>query len=77
MVKSAKLALSVDANSVFYIEEGVVPKFGFLFDTTLFRRHFETKGRFATYLSDKPVWLIIAEQSHALEGAANVANELS
>ncbi len=74
---AGNLALTLGAKGGIYIGGGVVPKLGTLFDTTLFRQRFETKGRFATYLSDIPVWLIIAEQSPALEGAANVANELS
>lgn len=73
---AGNLALTLGAKGGIYIGGGVVPKLGSLFDIALFRQRFETKGRFAKYLSEIPVWLINSEQSPALEGAASVANQL-
>jgi len=72
---AGNLALTLGAQGGVYIGGGVVPRLGNLFDPTLFRQRFETKGRFAPYLSQIPVWLITTEQSPALEGAASVANQ--
>lgn len=71
---AGNLALTLGAKGGIYIGGGVVPKLGPLFDTALFRQRFEDKGRFSQYLAEIPVWLIIAEPSPALEGAASVAN---
>jgi glucokinase len=36
----------------------------------MFRARFEDKGRFRSYLSTIPTWVIVSEQSPALIGAA-------
>ena len=54
-----------------YIGGGVVPRLGAWFDASPFRQRFEAKGRFESYLREIPVWVITAEQSPALMGAAH------
>lgn len=52
------LALTFGARSGVYIAGGIVPKFGRLFDTKLFRRHFIAKDRYRDYLMPIPTYLI-------------------
>jgi glucokinase len=40
------------------------------FETSNFRERFEAKGRFSAYLKEIPVWVINAQESPALLGAA-------
>ncbi len=67
---AANLALTLGAMGGVYIGGGIVPRLGTWFDQSPFRQRFEAKGRFGHYLSDIPVWVIISEQSPALQGAA-------
>jgi glucokinase len=64
------LALTLGARGGVYIGGGIVPRFLGWFETSSFRQRFEAKGRFAPYLSSIPVWVIRAEESPALLGAA-------
>jgi len=64
------LALTLGARGGVYIGGGIVPRFLGWFETSSFRQRFEAKGRFASYLRNIPVWVIQAEESPALLGAA-------
>jgi glucokinase len=67
---AGNLALTLGARGGVYIGGGIVPKLGAWFDQSPFRERFESKGRFRAYLKDIPVWVITADQSPALAGAA-------
>lgn len=67
---AGNLALTLGARGGVYIGGGVVPRLGTWFDTSPFRERFEAKGRFEGYQSEIPVWVITAQQSPALLGAA-------
>lgn len=67
---AGNLALTLGARGGVYIGGGVVPRLGTWFDGSPFRGRFDAKGRFETYLSQIPVWVITAQQSPALLGAA-------
>lgn len=66
---AGNLALTLGALGGVYVGGGIVPRLEGAFDRTLFRRRFEDKGRFATYLQPVPAWLITAP-TPALLGAA-------
>ena len=55
-------------NNIF-IDGGVVPKLGAWFDESPFRARFEHKGRFSTYVTAVPTFVILAENP-ALRGLA-------
>ena len=65
------LALTLGARGGVYIGGGIVPRLMGWFETSNFRQRFEAKGRFANYLREIPVWVIQANESPALWGAAN------
>lgn len=67
---AGNLALTLGARGGVYVGGGIVPRLGAWFDTSPFRERFETKGRFQSYLSELPVWVITSAQSPALHGAA-------
>jgi glucokinase len=71
---AGNLALTLGAKGGVYIGGGVVPKLGDLFDPERFRQRFAAKGRYEDFLNAIPMWLITAEQSPALQGAASVAD---
>jgi glucokinase len=52
------LALTFGARGGVYVAGGVIPRLGDAFDTGLFRRRFEAKGRFGSWLRHVPTWLI-------------------
>ncbi|MDI9334921.1 MAG: glucokinase [Cytophagales bacterium] len=64
------LALTIGARGGMYIGGGIVPRLGKRFDASAFRTRFEAKGRFKTYLSQIPVWVIDSPVSPALSGAS-------
>lgn len=66
------LALTLGAKGGVYIGGGIVPRFATQFAASDFRRQFEAKGRFQSYLEKIPVWLITAA-TPALRGAAYAA----
>jgi glucokinase len=66
---AGNLALTLGARGGVYIGGGVVPRLGPAFDEARFRQHFESKGRFVSYLRPVPTWLITAA-TPALLGAA-------
>lgn len=55
---AGNLALTLGATGGIYIGGGIVPKLGPLFYQSDFRRQFEAKGRFASYLEDIPTFVI-------------------
>jgi glucokinase len=66
---AGNLALTLGARGGVYLGGGIVPRLGERFAQLPFRERFEAKGRFSSYLSAVPCWVITAE-SPALMGAA-------
>ena len=64
------LALTLGARGGVYLGGGIVPRWLGWFETSNFRERFEAKGRFSAYLKEIPVWVINAQESPALLGAA-------
>lgn len=64
------LALTLGARGGVYVGGGIVPRLGDAFANSRFRASFEDKGRFRGYLEAIPVFVIHAEVSPALLGAA-------
>ncbi len=56
---AGNLALTLGARGGIYIGGGIVPRLGERFFTSGFRQRFEEKGRFASYLSPVPVYVIL------------------
>jgi glucokinase len=66
------LALTLGAVGGVYIGGGIAPRVRSFLETSTFRSNFESKGRFSSYLSAIPIWLIDAPVSPALEGASTL-----
>ena len=66
---AGNLALTLGARGGVYIGGGIVPQLGAGFDAELFRRRFESKGRFTRYLKAIPTRVIVAP-APALIGAS-------
>jgi len=73
---AGNLALTLGARGGVYIGGGIVPRLGDWIDRSAFRERFIAKGRFRGYLDAIPTWLIHAETSPALIGAARALDEL-
>ena len=73
---AGNLALTLGARGGVYIGGGIVPRLGDWIDRSSFRERFIAKGRFRGYLDAIPTWLIHAETSPALIGAARALDEL-
>jgi glucokinase len=73
---AGNLALTLGARGGVYIGGGIVPRLGDWIDRSTFRERFIAKGRFRGYLDAIPTWLIHAETSPALIGAARALDEL-
>jgi len=67
---AGNLALTLGARGGVYIGGGIVPRLGDAFMRSRFRACFEDKGRFRAYLEAIPVFVIHADVSPALLGAA-------
>ena len=67
---AGNLALTLGARGGVYIGGGIVPRLLPELERSSFRERFEAKGRFRDYLHAMPVWVIRAEVSPALAGAA-------
>ncbi|MEO6661399.1 MAG: glucokinase [Burkholderiaceae bacterium] len=67
---AGNLALTLGARAGVYVGGGIVPRLGDAFTRSGFRASFENKGRFRSYLEPIPVFVIHAEVSPALLGAA-------
>ena len=68
---AANLVVTLGARAGCYIGGGIVPRLGDYFATSPFRARFEAKGRFATYVSAVPTFVILAE-TPALRGLATL-----
>jgi glucokinase len=66
---AGNLALTLGAGGGIYIAGGIVPKLGLFFERSDFRRGFEAKGRFRSYLVKIPTY-VITHPAPALLGAA-------
>ena len=73
---AGNLALTLGARGGMYIGGGIIPRLGDWIDRSTFRERFVAKGRFRDYLDGIPTWLIHAEMSPALIGAANALDQL-
>ena len=73
---AGNLALTLGSRGGMYIGGGIVPRLGDWIDRSTFRERFIAKGRFRDYLDGIPTWLIHAETSPALIGAARALDEL-
>jgi glucokinase len=73
---AGNLALTLGARGGVYIGGGIVPRLGEAFDRSPFRERFEAKGRFSAYLAAVPTWVLTADTSPALLGAARALDEL-
>ncbi|MFL6696009.1 MAG: glucokinase [Vitreoscilla sp.] len=73
---AGNLALTLGSRGGMYIGGGIVPRLGDWIDRSTFRERFVAKGRFREYLDGIPTWLICAETSPALIGAANALDQL-
>ncbi len=71
---SANLALTLGALGGIYIGGGIVPRMGPWFATSPFRARFEAKGRFSSYLSAIPTYVITAPNP-AFYGVARLLAE--
>ena len=71
---AGNLALSLGALGGVYIAGGIVPALADRFDRTAFRRAFEAKGRFQSYLRAVPTYLITAP-TPALTGLAHLLDQ--
>jgi glucokinase len=67
---AGNLALTLGARGGVYIGGGLAPRLGAALDASAFRQRFEAKGRFQGFLQAIPVWVITADPSPALLGAA-------
>ncbi|MEE8559645.1 MAG: glucokinase [Alphaproteobacteria bacterium] len=67
---AGNLALTFGAHGGVYIAGGIVPKLGRAFGRSGFRRRFEDKGRFSTYLARIPTY-VIAHPRPAFIGLAS------
>jgi glucokinase len=73
---AGNLAVTLGAQGGIYIGGGIVPKLGELFARSSFRRRFEQKGRFSSYLAQVPTYVITAEYPAFLGVSAILAEKL-
>ena len=73
---AGNLALTLGSRGGMYIGGGIIPRLGDWIARSTFRERFVAKGRFRDYLDGIPTWLIQAETSPALIGAANALDQL-
>ncbi|HEV7912549.1 MAG TPA: glucokinase [Albitalea sp.] len=73
---AGNLVLSLGARGGLYIGGGIVPRLGDAIDRSRFRQSFESKGRLRSYVEQVPTFVVQAETSPALIGAARALEEL-
>ena len=73
---AGNLALTLGSRGGMYLGGGIIPRLGDWIDRSTFRERFVAKGRFRDYLDGIPTFLIHAETSPALIGAANALDQL-
>jgi glucokinase len=66
---AGNVALTLGAHGGVYLAGGILPRWGTLFDTKLFRARFESKGRMKVFVAPMPVFLVNAPDL-ALRGLA-------
>jgi glucokinase len=71
---AANLAVTLGAFGGIFIGGGIVPRMGEWFARSPFRTRFEAKGRFSTYLSDIPTY-VITTTNPAFHGVAAILAE--
>jgi glucokinase len=72
---AGNLALTLGARGGVYVGGGIVPRLGDWFVRSPFRARFEDKGRMAGYLKPIPAYVITADVSPALMGAARALDQ--
>ena len=73
---AGNVAMTLGAVGGMYIGGGIVPRLESLFVNSDFRARFEAKGRFSSYLSQIPTYLITAEYPAFLGVSALLAEQL-
>jgi glucokinase len=71
---AANLAVTLGAVGGIFIGGGIVPRMGEWFARSPFRARFEAKGRFSSYLSDIPTYVIVTPNP-AFHGVAAILSE--
>ncbi|MFP5393911.1 MAG: glucokinase, partial [Gammaproteobacteria bacterium] len=74
---AGNLAITLGAQGGVYIGGGIVPRLGARFDNSAFRKRFEQKGRFVSYLSQVPTFVITAEYPAFIGVSAILAEKLA
>jgi glucokinase len=72
---AGNLVLTLGARGGVYVGGGIIPRLGEAFQRSAFRARFEDKGRMAAYLRPIPAYVITAETSPALLGAAQALDQ--
>jgi glucokinase len=72
---AGNLALTLGALGGVYIGGGIAPRIVGEIERSMFRGRFEAKGRFADYLAGIPTFVIDAQMSPALLGAAKALDQ--
>ena len=67
---ASNLAVTLGATGGIYIGGSIVPRLGEFFDRSGFRKRFEQKGRFSSYLSNIPTFVITAPEATFLGTSA-------
>jgi glucokinase len=71
---AANLAVTLGAFGGIFIGGGIVPRLNEWFKSSPFRARFEAKGRFSSYLSDIPTY-VISRPHVAFDGVASILSE--
>jgi glucokinase len=72
---AGNLVLTLGARGGLYVGGGIVPRLGEAFHRSAFRARFEEKGRMSAYLRPIPAYVITAQTSPALVGAARALDQ--
>lgn len=70
------IALTLGARGGMYIGGGIIPQLGDYFPQSPFRKRFESKGRFVSYLADIPVFVIDSPYPALFGAAAYLSSRL-
>ena len=73
---AGNLALNLASTGGVYIAGGIVPRFIDFFLSSEFRKYFEDKGRFKTYLSSIPTFLITHNNPGLLGASVHLRQEI-
>jgi glucokinase len=74
---AGNLAITLGAQGGVYIGGGIVPRLGERFLDSSFRRRFEQKGRFSSYLAQVPTYVITADYPAFLGVSAILSEKLA